>query len=260
MFQSVKVMGERSCATNFLAQMIHANFDTEIVPNPSNRTDAETELIQHIPESRRHPGRIRARIDDAHHLTQMAETAGWKHACLTDKVFEVYAAVASTLFVCILRHPALWIASFHKMTFDDANGQSEDLADFITTPWITMARDEIDEAILPGPSCLWNYKTRSYLDQANRRENVVIVRHEDLLREPKRALERLSRVLSRRGSGWRIPKKYARQWVQTNRDYDTIRAELPDKPFSTLPVELAAKVAEQCGYDTLVQAGYTDAP
>ena len=106
-FSHVKIMGERNSGTSFLSELLRLNFQVELLPNASPPSVEQKALIGRIPKPRQRPGMITERIQDDNHLREMPWNAGWKHACLTDRVFDTYEMPEKTLFLCILRHPAL---------------------------------------------------------------------------------------------------------------------------------------------------------
>lgn len=255
----VKVMGERASGTNFLTRLISANFDQALLKNTSTTTDAQKAGIQRIPDGARRPRLASERMADFNHLAEMPDTAGWKHACLTDRVFSVCRHADTALFICITRHPALWLRSFYANPMHSMNGDARDLDAFLNTPWVTRARDETADPILPGPGALWAAKVRSYLDQAERRENVIVLRHEDLLTDHAGTLAGLREILGGIRLRWRIPRGYARSWERAEKpdvDFWSIRRDLPERPYETLTPEQTGQLCAQIGTELLHRAGY----
>ena len=252
----VKVFGERGSGTNFLQQLIAHNFQAKIVPNISGPTEDQRALIQTIPEDVRRPGQIAERIADYHHIEQMQRNAGWKHARLTDQVFQIFRRAEKTLFLCILRHPALWLRSFAKNPYHGFSAAAADLDQFLATPWITRARDEVGPVLLESPVHLWRLKTESYLDQAERRANVLVLRHEDFLVDHEARLRTLSTYLPGAADKWTLPEAYARRWLDRARDFWSIRKDLPDDPFTTLSTDQVQHLRSRIGDDLIERAGY----
>lgn len=255
-YRFVKVFGERGSGTNFLHQLIARNFDAKVISNISGPTPDERAFIDSIPENRRRQGLIAERLADAHHLEQMPRNAGWKHACLTDRVFETYGRADQSLFLCIVRHPALWLSSFAQNPYHGFSSRTEDLDEFLATPWITRARDEVPDVFLASPALLWKLKVQSYLDQADRRENVLIVRHEDLLRDHGAVLDSLVDLLPGPAGAWTLPEEYARRWVEKVRDFWSIQRALPDQPFETITLPQAQHLRDVIGDNLIERAGY----
>ena len=255
-YRFVKVFGERGSGTNFLHQLIAKNFDVKVIANISGPTPDERELIDAIPENRRRPGLIAERLADAHHLDQMPRNAGWKHACLTDRMFQTYGRAEKTLFLCIVRHPALWLTSFATNPYHGFNTKAQDLDEFIATPWVTRARDEVADVFLKSPALLWKLKVQSYLEHADRRENVLILRHEDLLLDHGAVLDELTPLLPRSAADWTLPEDYARRWVDKVRDFWSIQKALPDQPFDTISPGQAQHLRDVIGDELIERAGY----
>lgn len=263
-YQRVKVMGERGSGTNFLSRLVAANFDIELVDNTSNAEGQDRKLIQRIPEGLRRGAHIAERVMEHYHLTQMPENAGWKHACLTERTFSTYLRTDTTLFLCIIRHPALWLRSFYEKPFHAMTRKPDDLDAFIATPWMTRACDEADAVVLESPAELWRLKTLSYLDRAAAHPNVVVIRHEDLLRDHESGLAELVPLIGPRvHAGWRLPEGYARSWLRVfkgGEDFESIRAALPDDPFTVLTKAQAERTLALIGADLLTRAGYEASP
>ena len=255
-FSRIKVFGERGTGTNFVTQMIHANFKVEVLLQPATSDAAGVAKLK-VPGLRpkRHK-EIEQYIEDHQHLRGLGTFGGWKHACLTDRVFERLVGAETTLFICVLRHPALWAKSFHREPFATFLEPDQDLATFLRHPWVTRFRDEVPDLILDSPAMLWRLKNQSYLDQANARANVMIVRHEDLLRDHESVLQQFSGLLPRRHDGWKVVASYGRQWAENKRDFWTIRDELPEQPFSVVSAEEATILRKVIGDDLITHAGY----
>ena len=262
-FGQVKVMGERASGTNFLSQLIELNFAVRQLPNITSCSEDQFAQILQMPEDKRHHLAIAERTEDYNHLVEMPENGGWKHAALTDRVFDALPPADRTLFLCILRHPAPWLLSLMRRPFHAFCNRAESAAEFLATPWMTRARDELDQLLLSGPGVLWRLKVHSYLDQAARRPNVTVLRHEDLLRNPASVLGGIP--LPRKFTGpWAIPGEHARSWQNAPEsiepgapDFLALRAALPDDPWTLLGPDDAAALAEQIGAETLTQAGYS---
>jgi hypothetical protein len=263
-FTRVKVMGERGSGTNFLSRLLIENFETPLVDNTSNPEGQDRRLIKRIPQELRRGARVAERVMEHYHRTQMPENAGWKHACLTERTLSTYQHTSETLFLCIIRHPALWLRSFYDRPFHAMTRKPDSLDAFIDTPWITLSCDEIEGVVLESPVALWRLKTLSYLDRAAAHPNVRVVRHEDLLRDHAAGLADLVPMLGvPRHKEWRLSEGYARSWLSKlkgGEDFEAIRAALPEDPFSILSPSQAEKVGGLVGEDVLVRAGYGGAP
>ncbi len=259
-YQRVKVMGERGTGTNFLMRLVDQNFDVELVDNTSNANRKDAALIRRIPEQKRRGAQIAERVMEHHHRTQMPENAGWKHACLTEETLQTYRHTGATLFLCIIRHPALWLRSFFDKPFHGFFQKAGDMDSFLATPWITRSCDEVGPVVLESPVMLWRLKTLSYLDRSLRHENVIVVRHEDLLRDYKAGLAALTDLLGPpSATDWRLPDGYARGWLRAlkgGEDFESIRAALPEDPFTVLSKAQVAQVRALVGEELLTRAGY----
>lgn len=257
-----KVMGERNSGTNFVEALLRANFDAQIVPNVSQFTARDEELIHRIPITDTGREAIFHRATDLNHVHQFQDHAGWKHACLTERHFTEYAKANQTLFVCVLRHPALWLKSMLRAPFGTfyAENRAQTMRELFDIPWVTRPRDEIDALVLETPAHLWAHKTKSYLDAQDAHANVIFLRHEDILRDHEAVLNQLAEQIPRCCDGWQIPEGNARSYMpretEKHRDFSAIRAELPDDPWSILTPDLAADLQGAIGPDLLLRAGY----
>lgn len=255
-YSRIKVFGERGTGTNFITQMIHANFQVDVLMQPSV-SDAPGAAKLKVPGLRpKRPKEIQQYIEDHQHFHGLRTFGGWKHACLTDRLIDTLPGADTTLFICVVRHPALWAKSFHREPFATFLEPDPDLTTFLRHPWVTRFRDEVPELILDSPALLWRLKNQSYLDQADARANVVIVRHEDMLRDHENVLQGFIGHLQRRASSWKVVTSYGRQWAENKRDFWTIRKELPANPFSTLTREQSQLLRDVIGDDLIKRAGY----
>lgn len=259
-------MGERNSGTNFVQALVGLNFDVEIVANTTPFTPEDEALIQKVPLSESAREAVFHRATDLSHQRDFHVNAGWKHACLTDRHFTRFNRADQTLFVCVLRHPALWLRSMLRAPFGTfyAQHRAETVQQLFDIPWITRPRDEIDAMVLETPALLWVHKTVSYLDARDKHPNVAAIRHEDLLRDPAPVLDTLAKQLSPKVSDWQIPEGNARGYMPKEtakgRDFHAIRAELPEDPWSVLGTDLAAEMHAVIGTDLLVRAGYETLP
>lgn len=255
-YRRVKVFGERGSGTNFLNRLIYANFEAEMLVAKAPVSYPEVKLLEGVVIRESAPGAAGERVADYLHDLTVPSLGGWKHACLTDQNLARFEGVDETLIICIVRHPALWIRSFHKQPYCDFFEEHDDLDKFVRTPWITRSRDELPDLVLEGPALLWRLKLESYLRQVAKRPNVRILRHEDLLTSLNQVLDLLAPHLVRRRETWGVPKGHGRTWEEETRDYWNIREELPEDPWSTLSAETAELLRQQIGAQLLDRFGY----
>ena len=134
------------------------------------------------------------------------------------------------------------------------------MRELFDTPWVTRPRDEVPDLVLETPALLWVRKTTSYLNARDQHQNVFVLRHEDLLRDHETVLGELSSRLTPTGNDWTVPEGNARSYMPRetaiNRDFNAIRAELPDDPWSVLDVDLARDLRQVIGAELLARAGY----
>ena len=265
-YTHAKVMGERNSGTNFVEALVAANFRVEMLPNTMPFTARDEEMILRIPITEAGREAIFHRATDLNHFHEFARHAGWKHACLTDRHFKLVHNVHHTLFICVLRHPALWLKSMLRAPFGTfyAENRAQSVRELFDTPWVTRPRDEITALVLETPALLWVHKAASYLAARDQHPNVFVLRHEDLLRDHDPVLRDLSRPLKRATGDWIIPEGNARSYMpretETHRDFNAIRAELPEDPWSVLDADLAGDLQNTIGVELLERAGYPPRP
>ena len=256
-YRRVKVMGERATGTNFLAKLVYANFDVEMLVHMDPKEHPELQPLRRIPHTESAKGALAERIADYLHNDTMKERGGWKHACLTEKQFETIEDPDNVLFLCITRHPAMWVQSFCREPFSSFMVDPESLEAFVQMPWVTRPRDELSKLLLPGPAFLWRLKLASYLKHAAKRPNVKVIRHEDILLNPAGVLDLIGTLMPARRETWGMPRGYARDWGEDERGFDQIKNELPDDPWSTISDEVEDTLRKQIGPKLLEVMRYT---
>lgn len=257
-YSRVKVFGERGTGTNFFARLIYANFHAEMLVHADPLQHPAVQPLRQKPFRERHKGAVAERIEDHLHRVTMHATGGWKHACLTDHLFETLDDADEVLVLCIVRHPAMWVQSFMRKPFASFLSEPPDIDTLLKTPWVTRARDEMPDLVLEGPATLWRRKVESYLDHALRRPNVKIVRHEDVLRNVDGVLDLIAPLMTARRETWGVPKGYGRTWEEgQERDFWQIREALPEDPWREISEEAAAILRTQIGAELLERFQYT---
>lgn len=256
-YSRVKVFGERGTGTNFFARLIHDNFRVQMLVHADPLQHPDVQPLRQMPLEERHKGAVAERIEDHLHRVTMHATGGWKHACLTDQLFETLYQADEALVICIVRHPALWAESFRRKPFASFLVEPPDLETLLITPWVTRARDEVPDLALAGPAMLWRRKVESYLDHAMRRPNVKILRHEDVLLDVDGVLDLLAPLMTARQAGWMVPKGYGRSWEEgQDRGFWQIRDALPEDPWTTISGEAARVLRAQIGSELLERFQY----
>lgn len=252
-YRRVKVMGERCTGTNFVSQMIEANFDTHLLEQPGAGAVPGTDKLRRHRVTELRTNAVAQRTEDYQHATGLASFGGWKHACLTDRL----AARKDVLFVCVLRHPAPWAASLYKLPFSSYLTIPDTLEGFLAQPWVTRPRDEVAELVLDGPAWLWRLKTESYLNHVADCANVIAVRHEDFLDDYVGVLEDLADHLAVRDNSWTLVTSYGRNFQDTGPDFWQIQAALPEDPWTVVSADAAGILRCHIGAELIERAGYT---
>ena len=113
-------------------------------------------------------------------------------------------------------------------------------------PWTTRPRDELDVFVLESPALLWKLKTESYLEARDSRPNVMVVRHEDFLKDPVASLKGLAKVFDRLdgSTSFKVPGQNTRPFTESgkegeDRSFKSLQDALPDDPYSLLEDKVA---------------------
>lgn len=261
-YPRAKVMGERHSGTNFVHALLALNFEAELLPNAMPFTVRHVELLERVPLTNHGREAVHHRAVDLNHDWEFDRHAGWKHACLTDRHFTDYPDADRTLFVCVIRHPALWLRSMFHAPFGTflSDNRARDIGEFLVTPWITRPRDEIGELVLESPAHLWAHKVDSFLREQEARSNVLVLRHEDILRHHAPCLDLVANFLTPSRPEWEIPKGNSRSHMphqpDQDRDFWRIRDELPEDPYSVLEPRVSEALQRIIGGELLARTGY----
>lgn len=181
--RQVKVFGERNTGTNWVEKVISTGTNAKIVSHAGilkrNVTDADRAYIASFAP----PLRVAARekVNDHIFLTEAAALFGWKHGAVQHGRLAAEPGFSTTGFILLTKHPVWFLSSLHRRPYHALTEVPAEFSEFVATPWRTLARDYVREVELPSPALLWNHKVRSYLEFAERTENALVVRYEDIL-------------------------------------------------------------------------------
>lgn len=228
----VKILGERNSGTNFLESLLRENLP-------------ELHLFDNIhtlptPESAVYPNGFFPRWDqqaaeeallDHYHATMLAASGGWKHAAPTERFLKDFLAPTGAAVVIILRHPAAWLRSMHRNPFHSVCHLPQDLSEFLRQPWLTMARDELPERLLPNLAALLAQKVARYQWLLEAWPNSTVIRHEDLARAPAATLAAIGLSL---GDAPRVPETDSRWFARTAPPKDTYSAQAAAASYAVL--------------------------
>lgn len=169
---TLKLYGERNSGTNYLEQLLATNFEVRLLPGVAPRW-----FVRRFPLERHR---------DLYFAATRRFNLGWKHMLVPSQL----PAKPKRLVVCLTRNPYAWLLS----TFRSPHHATRTYAgfdDFLRSPWQTLPRERA-AAVYPSPVALWNAKHAAYL-ALRRTTAAILLRYEDLVRDPLGVLEDLSR-------------------------------------------------------------------
>jgi len=217
----VKILGERNSGTNFLEDLLREN-------RPDLRLHDNIRTLP-TPDCAPYPDGFFPRWDrqaaeeallDHYHITTLSTSGGWKHAAPTDRFLKEFLTPTGAAVVILLRHPAAWLRSMQRNPFHSVCYLPRDISDFLRQPWLTMARDELPERLLPDIANLLAQKVARYQWLLDTWPNSTVIRHEDLARSPAATLATIGLSL---GDSPRVPTTDSRWFA---------RAAPPEKSYS----------------------------
>jgi hypothetical protein len=111
---------------------------------------------------------------------------GWKHriAPAQDELSDLMKN--EILFLCLVKNPYSWLLSMHKRPY-----QHEILKDINFSEFIRYSYGDYK-----NPVVLWNMKNRSYMELGKNVRQHMIVKYEDILRDPKTKLDQIAEKFS----------------------------------------------------------------
>ncbi|MEM9783029.1 MAG: sulfotransferase domain-containing protein [Pseudomonadota bacterium] len=224
---ALKIYGERNSGTNFVEQLVKLNLPLKVIPN-----------IPDVPEALRVRARAhrmpwtcrRAYIEaawDQIALRHDGACLGWKHRLLTGVELQRYAASTdgAVRFVAVTRNPVSWARSMHRNPFHALAPIDPDFSAFLRRPWLGVARERLDDLLLPTPIALWRLKIGAYR-QLSQAGQIALIRYEDALTDPEAVISKLATLTDLPPpSEIRLPEGNARRFSKDDRGYaDYVRA------------------------------------
>ena len=167
----MKLYGERNSGTNYLQQLLAANFRVE-------QLRGTTPIWFDGPLFGAEWSR------DLYFRMTASQNLGWKHT----RVPERLCPPADTLLVCLTKNPYSWLLSMFRRPHHAARRYS-DFDDFLRSPWMTLGREH-SPSVFESPVHMWNAKHASYV-QAQQAHGAVLLAYEELVRDPLAVLRRL---------------------------------------------------------------------
>lgn len=228
----VKILGERNSGTNFLENLLRENLpDLRLFDNIRTLPTPESAAYPQgfFPRWERYAAE--EALLDHYHITTLAEAGGWKHAAPTDRLLKDFLIPTGAAVVILLRHPAAWLRSMHRNPFHTVCHVPGDISEFLRQPWLTMARDELPERLLPDLASLLAQKITRYQWLLDLWPNSTVIRYEDLASAPATTLAAIGLSL---GDAPRVPETDSRWFARTAPPKGTYRAQAAAASYTVL--------------------------
>ena len=187
----LKIYGERNSGTKYLTKLTRRNLHLKILPGvfQSNQLKVEPEEVRATARQREMPeGQVKR---DLFFEETFSCNLGWKHSLVKSaKCLQAYEICSENIsFLTITKNPYSWLLSLFRRPYDQWWRQEVDFDTFLTSPWLTVGREN-GPRTFSSPVELWNRKNASYLP-LGKRFPTVNLRYEDLLANPRRAIQRV---------------------------------------------------------------------
>lgn len=162
----VKVLGERNCGTNLLAQLFALNTDLAVLSGSAPLLVRKAVY--------RFPKPAAEATLDLWHAAASSWTLGWKHAYVTERVARRLRR-SDTLGVVVVKHPLSWLTSLRRHAYHIDRGNAGLQARRLRREHLPQQPNDLRD--------VWPIKHRRYVDLAD--AGVVrLVRFEDLMVDP----------------------------------------------------------------------------
>ena len=144
-----------------------------------NITEKEKKFIESLPRNQR--TFMREYINDSIFKYKAAHLFGWKHSALVADNLLRHPKFEKTGFIFLVKAPYTIIKSLHKRPYHTLVQVPNSIDKFLSSPWPTLYRDNINIPLLNTPIELWNYKVASYFKFLEKYNNAILLRYESLL-------------------------------------------------------------------------------
>jgi hypothetical protein len=176
----LKIFGERNTGTNYLEELIAANFDCDICPGNLSNARRFTYNVLHWTLPYKFARYIVEANRDRQYEKLFASELGWKHAKIPNLPRGIKSYPACTGFIALVKNPYAWLLSLHARPYQNEASSVLNFSEFLRAPWFTVEREHAGVPSYPNPIKVWNDKVRSY-----RRLSAfgpsMIIRYEDVL-------------------------------------------------------------------------------
>jgi len=107
---------------------------------------------------------------------------GWKHRVAPGKEEIEEMIKGNVPYICLVKNPYSWLLSMHKRPYHHESLRKVSFTEFLKYSYGDYR----------NPIVMWNKKNRSYVEMGNYSDNHIVVKYEDLLKDPKQQLTLLS--------------------------------------------------------------------
>ena len=193
MSKTIKIYGERNTGTNYLESLCKLNLKCHIIDsNLPGTIRIPINFIRRIGLLFGSPS-LGESLRDYYFKNYMKGSYGWKHKYLSiDKGERIFPS--SLYYLIVVRHPLPWLLSMYKRPYElGINSKKIKFSEFIHTKCKVVSRECSPFLIYDNPIAVWNIKVRASLEFSKNR-NSLIVKHEELVLNPRKALEDISKA------------------------------------------------------------------
>ena len=187
-FSAIKIFGERNTSTGALKLLVERNSKSRVLPSTTAEVDPRFDMAM-VRRLAPHSPEREAYLDSC--FRDASPRHSWKHAAT---IFPDISDFADCLVALTFRHPASWLLALHRRPYHALAPVPPKLADFVTAPWMPVARDRLGTASLT-PAGLYNAKAAAAIGFARQLAAAgyghVTVRFEDFAVDQVAVMERM---------------------------------------------------------------------
>ena len=151
---AIKIYGERNTGTNYVSELLRANFGLRELPGVEALTDKDWARFIRLKKL----GFERAvtwayeRTSNRYHARHFNENLGWKHACVpVERVASL--APQGVGLIGLVKNPYAFLTSIYRRPYHHA-GKAATLEAFVQEPFTLHARDLLGRARMTLPDVL----------------------------------------------------------------------------------------------------------
>jgi len=191
--KTIKIFGERNTGTNFLEKLCEKNLAASVIKNNIPHPWSYVAVLLTHSKSKIANYPVSDLFRDAYFKKKFEKEYGWKHrSLLIDTEKRLLEKNPNLVYLICLRHPYPWLLSMYRKPYNlGIDTKKITLSEFIQARCNVARREFCNEKSFNNPLQLWSHKIRSYAECINL-ENVHVVRHEDLVENPRNVVQLFS--------------------------------------------------------------------